>query len=62
MTGDGVSPIRSIAALLGGGSVSDDNLDRSTAVLFATTGFVTVAPDYLGLGTGPGATVRARPH
>jgi acetyl esterase/lipase len=36
------------------GSMSGDNLDRPAAVLFATAGFVTVAPDYLGLGTGPG--------
>ncbi|TDV54115.1 alpha/beta hydrolase [Actinophytocola oryzae] len=35
------------------GSVSD-NLDRAAAVLFAGSGFATVAPDYLGLGTGPG--------
>jgi hypothetical protein len=31
-----------------------DNLDRAAAVLFATAGHVTVAPDYLGLGAGPG--------
>lgn len=37
------------------GSMSSDNLDRPAALLFATAGFVTVAPDYLGLGTGPGA-------
>jgi acetyl esterase/lipase len=36
-------------------SMSADNLDRPTAILFASAGFVTVAPDYLGLGTGPGA-------
>ena len=35
-------------------SVSADNLDRPAAVLFATSGYLTVAPDYLGLGTGPG--------
>jgi acetyl esterase/lipase len=35
--------------------MSGDNLDRPAALLFATSGFVTVAPDYLGLGTGPGA-------
>jgi acetyl esterase/lipase len=34
-------------------SVSD-NLDRSVAVLFAASGDAVVAPDYLGLGTGPG--------
>jgi acetyl esterase/lipase len=36
-------------------STSSDNLDRPAALLFASSGFVTVAPDYLGLGTGPGA-------
>lgn len=35
------------------GSLSD-NLDRAAAVLFAGAGYATVAPDYLGLGTGPG--------
>jgi acetyl esterase/lipase len=35
------------------GSVAE-NLDRGAAVLFAASGYVTVAPDYLGLGTGPG--------
>jgi hypothetical protein len=34
-------------------SVSD-NLDRAAAVLFAAGGDAVVAPDYLGLGTGPG--------
>jgi hypothetical protein len=36
-------------------SVSSDNLDRPASLLFAGNGFVTVAPDYLGLGTGPGS-------
>ncbi|GAB1509950.1 alpha/beta hydrolase [Actinophytocola sp. KF-1] len=31
-----------------------DNLDRAAAVLFAAGGDAVVAPDYLGLGTGPG--------
>ncbi|HYQ62160.1 lipase [Actinophytocola sp.] len=31
-----------------------DNLDRAASVLFAASGYATVAPDYLGLGTGPG--------
>jgi hypothetical protein len=31
-----------------------DNLDRAAAVLFASAGHTTVAPDYLGLGGGPG--------
>ncbi|WP_203718678.1 alpha/beta hydrolase family protein [Asanoa siamensis] len=31
-----------------------DRLDRPAALLFATAGYLTVAPDYLGLGTGPG--------
>lgn len=35
------------------GSLSD-NPDRAAAVLFAASGYATVAPDYLGLGTGPG--------
>lgn len=35
------------------GSLSD-NLDRAAAVLFAASGYATVAPDYVGLGTGPG--------
>ncbi|MCT2584937.1 hypothetical protein [Actinophytocola gossypii] len=34
-------------------SVSD-NLDRAAAVQFATAGYATVAPDYLGLGAGQG--------
>jgi acetyl esterase/lipase len=35
------------------GSVSE-NLDRAAAVAFAGSGYATVAPDYIGLGTGPG--------
>ena len=31
-----------------------DNLDRAAAILFAAGGNAVVAPDYLGLGTGPG--------
>lgn len=31
-----------------------DNMDRGASVLFAAAGFATVAPDYLGLGVGPG--------
>jgi pimeloyl-ACP methyl ester carboxylesterase len=34
-------------------SVSDGN-DRAAAVLFASAGYLTTAPDYLGLGVGPG--------
>ncbi|KOV80763.1 lipase family protein [Nocardia sp. NRRL S-836] len=34
-------------------SVADGN-DRAAAVLFASAGHLTTAPDYLGLGTGPG--------
>jgi hypothetical protein len=32
----------------------DDNLDRAAAVQFAAAGYATSAPDYLGLGEGPG--------
>jgi len=32
----------------------EENLDRGAAVLFAASGYATVAPDYLGLGVGPG--------
>jgi acetyl esterase/lipase len=35
------------------GSVAE-NMDRGAAVLFASSGYATVAPDYLGLGVGPG--------
>jgi acetyl esterase/lipase len=31
-----------------------DNMDRAAAVLFAASGYATVAPDYIGLGVGPG--------
>ncbi|RJQ78500.1 hypothetical protein D5S17_13180 [Pseudonocardiaceae bacterium YIM PH 21723] len=34
-------------------SVSDGH-DRAAAIFFASAGYVTSAPDYLGLGTGPG--------
>ncbi|MFI6102046.1 lipase [Lentzea sp. NPDC051213] len=34
-------------------SVVDGN-DRAAALLFASAGYLTTAPDYLGLGTGPG--------
>jgi len=34
-------------------SVSDGN-DRASALLFASAGYLTSAPDYLGLGVGPG--------
>jgi acetyl esterase/lipase len=32
----------------------EDNMDRAAAVAFAASGYATVAPDYLGLGVGPG--------
>lgn len=35
-------------------SVSDDSTDRIVTALFAGQGLVGVAPDYLGLGLGPG--------
>jgi predicted esterase len=34
-------------------SMTDGN-DRAAALLFASAGFLTTAPDYLGLGAGPG--------
>ncbi|MDT7785998.1 MAG: hypothetical protein QOF58_4417 [Pseudonocardiales bacterium] len=34
-------------------SVADGN-DRAATLLFASAGYLTTAPDYLGLGTGPG--------
>lgn len=36
------------------GSVNDESHDRTTAFLFASTGRAVSAPDYLGLGKGPG--------
>ncbi|MEU4690065.1 lipase family protein [Actinoplanes sp. NPDC023714] len=38
------------------GSVASvaDGSDRAAALLFASAGFLTTAPDYLGLGVGPG--------
>ncbi|MDR7321295.1 MULTISPECIES: lipase family protein [Catenuloplanes] len=41
-------------------SVSDGG-DRAAAVLFASAGYLTTAPDYLGLGTGPGTHPYAHP-
>jgi hypothetical protein len=35
-------------------SVGTDNLDRPAALLIASAGYAAVAPDYLGLGVGPG--------
>ncbi|WP_344577291.1 hypothetical protein [Streptomyces lunalinharesii] len=35
-------------------SVNDASPDRTTALLFASTGHAVSAPDYLGLGKGPG--------
>ena len=35
-------------------SVNDESSDRTTALLFASTGRAVSAPDYLGLGKGPG--------
>ncbi len=35
-------------------SMDDDSTDRATALLFASTGRAVSAPDYLGLGKGPG--------
>ena len=35
-------------------SISEDSDDRATAFAFAAAGFVTTAPDYLGLGVSPG--------
>lgn len=36
------------------GSMSADGSDRAAALFFAADGYVVSAPDYLGLGTGPG--------
>jgi hypothetical protein len=36
-------------------STSDDVFSRGPALTFASAGFAAVAPDYLGLGLGPGA-------
>lgn len=36
------------------GSRTADGSDRAAAVLFAAAGYLVSAPDYLGLGTGPG--------
>ena len=35
-------------------SVNDDSDDRAAAFYLTAAGYTTVAPDYLGLGTGPG--------
>lgn len=35
-------------------SVNDESPDRTTALLFASTGRAVSAPDYLGMGKGPG--------
>ncbi|WP_405164758.1 hypothetical protein OG203_06490 [Nocardia sp. NBC_01499] len=35
-------------------SMTADSSNRATAVLFAADGYLVSAPDYLGLGTGPG--------
>ncbi|WP_369382728.1 hypothetical protein [Streptomyces sp. cg36] len=35
-------------------SVNDESTDRTTALLFASTGRAVSAPDYLGMGEGPG--------
>jgi hypothetical protein len=36
-------------------SVDDESVERVAVQLFASAGFAAVAPDYVGLGTGPGA-------
>ncbi|WP_239009889.1 lipase family protein [Streptomyces sp. 769] len=43
-------------------SVSDRSPDRSTALLFASTGRAVSAPDYLGLGKGPGTHPYGNPE
>ena len=35
-------------------SVNDESTDRATTFFFAAAGYATTAPDYLGLGEGPG--------
>ena len=36
-------------------SVNPKSMDRAVAVMLASAGYAVVAPDYLGLGEGPGA-------
>jgi len=43
-----------LAYRAGAASVTAESGDRTAAELFASAGYVAVAPDYLGLGTGPG--------
>jgi len=35
-------------------SVNDESSDRAATFFFAAAGYATIAPDYLGLGDGPG--------
>ncbi|GGV42518.1 hypothetical protein GCM10010245_66690 [Streptomyces spectabilis] len=43
-------------------SVNDESTDRATALLFASTGRAVSAPDYLGLGKGPGSHPYGHPR
>ncbi|WJV44176.1 lipase family protein [Streptomyces flavofungini] len=43
-------------------SVNDESTDRDTALLFASTGLAVSAPDYLGLGEGPGSHPYGHPR
>ncbi|MEU8697820.1 hypothetical protein AB0C61_09030 [Streptomyces sp. NPDC048680] len=43
-------------------SVNDESTDRATALLFASTGLAVSAPDYLGLGEGPGSHPYGHPR
>ncbi|MFJ9848997.1 alpha/beta hydrolase family protein [Streptomyces sp. NPDC101150] len=43
-------------------SVNDRSPDRTTALLFASTGLAVSAPDYLGLGKGPGTHPYGHPR
>ncbi|MER6053203.1 hypothetical protein ABT168_38175 [Streptomyces sp. NPDC001793] len=43
-------------------SVNDESPDRATALLFASTGRAVSAPDYLGLGKGPGSHPYGNPE
>ncbi|MEC3982292.1 alpha/beta hydrolase family protein [Amycolatopsis sp. H20-H5] len=58
---NGNSPLRLVSyahgtrsGRAGVASVDPSNMDRGAALLIASAGYAAVAPDYLGLGSGPG--------